>query len=392
MADYFAPYIDDSGLHIPEYQAILDKFIASTKSIYGQDIYLDIDSKDYQYISILALSAHDNNQALVEAYNCISPITAIGAALSKVVKYNGLRRQTASYSTCDVILTGTNGTVITAGSVKDISGNIWDLPTPLTIPVSGTLETTATSRTIGDITALAGAINIINTPTAGWISVTNPTSAIQGTPVETDAELRARQAISTFLPSSTVLEGTIARISALDGVTRNKVYENPTHYIDENGLMPHSIWAIVEGGTIADIAQAIYDNKGICGVNGDISYTVTGAEGVQEVIQFSRPNNTIIYVICDITPLTGYTSVVKTNIISAISDYLNSLEIGEDVIISSLYQAATSVIVNKSKPTFSITSIKAGIAPNPTLSLDITIEFNAVSYGNIANVSVEDGL
>ena len=61
---YFTPYIDDSGLHMPTYNDILADIIASMKAIYGNDIYLEADSADYQFISILALKIHDSYQAV----------------------------------------------------------------------------------------------------------------------------------------------------------------------------------------------------------------------------------------------------------------------------------------------------------------------------------------
>ena len=52
---YRAPYIDAAGLHITTYQEILEDMIADHKAIYGEDVYLEPESQDYQYISIHAL-------------------------------------------------------------------------------------------------------------------------------------------------------------------------------------------------------------------------------------------------------------------------------------------------------------------------------------------------
>lgn len=50
---YFKPYVDSTGLHIPTYNDILEDMIAAMKQIYGDDIYLDNSSPDYQLLSIL---------------------------------------------------------------------------------------------------------------------------------------------------------------------------------------------------------------------------------------------------------------------------------------------------------------------------------------------------
>ena len=73
---YFAPYIDDAGLHIPTYGDIRDDLVAQFKAIYGQDIYLENDSQDYQMISAFALKTYDTMQLLQVVYNNHSPKTA----------------------------------------------------------------------------------------------------------------------------------------------------------------------------------------------------------------------------------------------------------------------------------------------------------------------------
>ncbi|MGC8170052.1 baseplate J/gp47 family protein, partial [Salmonella enterica] len=77
------------------------------------------------------------------------------------------------------------------------NNNIWNLPASVTIPPSGLITVTATCAAIGAVSAPAGTITTINTPTRGWQSVTNPADAVPGAEVESDAALRSRQKIST---------------------------------------------------------------------------------------------------------------------------------------------------------------------------------------------------
>ena len=93
---YFTPYIDETGLHIPTYNDIRDDMIDGAKTIFGNDIYLENDSADYQLISIFAAKCYDTLQACAIAYNSRSPITAIGSGLDAVVKINGISRKPAT--------------------------------------------------------------------------------------------------------------------------------------------------------------------------------------------------------------------------------------------------------------------------------------------------------
>lgn len=388
---YAAPTITATGLIIPTYQDILQDLIDNFKNIYGQNVYLGVDSADYQMLSVFALKMSDTVQLLQLIYNNRAPVSAIGAALDSIVKLNGIARKAPTYSTVVLTLTGTAGTIILGGVVQDTNGNRWDLPNSVTIGVGGTVNATATCETAGAISADAGTVTAIVTPTAGWASVTNAAQAVVGQNVEADSALRARQAISTELPSITMLAGTIAGIAATLGVTRYNVLENPTNVVDSYGNPPHSITAVVEGGTDADVAQTIYNNRGIgCYTNGTTVVNVTDPNngGITMPIRFYRPTYVDIYVTLDIHTLTGWTSAVEDAIKAAIANYLNNLAIGELLTISGLYAAAMSVLASITQPSFSVRAVFADITPAPVVSNDIPMLFYQVTRGNIANVTV----
>jgi uncharacterized phage protein gp47/JayE len=359
---YFAPYIDDAGLHVPTYNSILQENINQIKSIYG-DIYLENDSADYQLVANLSLKIFDTYQAAQLAYNNRSPVTAIGTGLDLVVKMNGIRRKIATYSTCQVTITGTSGTAINSGIVQDIAGNKWDLPSIVTIPLTGSALVSAKCETIGPIYAGIGDISIIVTPTAGWESVTNEVEAVMGLPVEIDSELRARQYLSVALPSHSLFIGTVAGVANIPGVTRYKGYENTSNVTDSNGIPGHTICMVVEGALDSDIAWAIYANKGGgCGTYGTTTIAVLDPYSqITTNIHFYRPEYIDIDVLVQLTALTGYTSAVEDNMKAAIATYLDSLQIGEDVTISALYAVAMSVTDIKS-PAYSISAILIGAA------------------------------
>lgn len=381
---YTAPYIDDAGLHIPTYVDIRDDLIDQFKSIYGQDIYLENDSQDYQMISAFALKTYDTMQLLQIVYNNRSPKTAVGTGLDSIVKLNGIRRKEASHSTCEVILTGTPGTPIAAGVVEDESGNQWTLPENIVLSGS-TMQVTATCETLGAIEAGAGTITKIVNPQKGWTAVTNNDVAIPGQPVETDEQLRYRQILSVAIPSRNMLESTIAGIASVVGVTRYKVYDNDTNETDANGIPGHSIAAIVEGGTDDDIAEQIYLRKGPGGgTYGTIEVTFTASEGSDTTIRFSRPTYISIDVNIEIKPATGYTTVVYDAIKSNVESYIKALEIGDNVTRTGMLTAITATISNASRPSFILQGITLNKAGSTAGTADIEIAYNeAAQVGTV---------
>lgn len=385
---YFAPYVDAAGLHIPTYSDIRDDLVAAYKEIYGDDIYLDPDSQDYQMISAYASKTYDTMQLLQIVYNNHSPKTAVGSALSSLVKLNGIARKSASYSTCVLTLTGTPGTVIAAGVCKDSTGTLWDLPANTTL-TGETTEVTAICETLGAIEASPGTITKINTPQAGWTAVTNAVPAVVGQPVETDAELRARQSIEVAIPSQNMVESTIAGIASIDGVQRYRVYDNDTNLTDDNGIPGHSIAAVVEGGLDADVAAQVYLRKGPGGgTYGSSSATYINSSGLPNIIRFSRPTYTGIDVTVTVTPGTGFTAAILDTIKSNIQSYLTGLDIGVDVSYTGVLTGVIAAVDNPKHPSFSLTSLTLGASGESQGTGDVHIAWDAVA--SVGTISVTE--
>ncbi|HBS4774138.1 TPA: baseplate J/gp47 family protein [Klebsiella pneumoniae] len=335
------------GISAPDYQTVLDTITGYFQQIYGSDAYLEPDSKDGQLVALVALAIHDANNTAISVYRSFSPATALGDALTSNVKINGITRRAATNSTVDLLLTGTVGTTITNGSVRDTNGVIWNLPATVVIGTDGTVIATATCSSTGSVAAVAGSVNGINTPTRGWASVTNQLAATVGVAAETDAELRVRQSQSVALASLTPFDAVDGAIANVEGVTRHKLFENDTETTDANGLPAHSISAILEGGDATEIANTIRSTKGQ-GVStyGTTAVIVTDKYGNPYTIRFSRPVDVPIYVSITIQALTGYSSEVGDEMKAAVAAYINSLAIGDSVLLSRVYSPANLGVVS----------------------------------------------
>ncbi|KEI87647.1 phage Mu protein gp47-like protein [Clostridium botulinum B2 267] len=379
---YFAPYIDRTGLHMPTYIDVRDRLIEDARLIFGQDTYLGEDSQDYQWIATVSEKIYDAFQISQSVYNNRAPNTAIGTGLDSIVKINGIKRKKKDYSKCPVIISGIKNTTIKNGIVTD-KGNIkWNLPYTVTIPESGQIEVMAVCQIPGPIVANPGDITEIYNPTFGWNGVYNEVNAELGVYVEEDPKLRKRQSQSTAQASSSLLEGTRGAVAQVNKVKRSRVYENDTNQIDELGLPAHSITAVVEGGKDEEIAEAIRIHKGIgCYTNGDVSIKIKGIEGPP--IRFFRPKYIDIEVTINIKPLSGYTTDTTESIKKNLQTYLNSMEIGANLSLSSLWGSALQAMPNLMDPMFSITGITAARVKEEQKPDDIELKFNEVCRGNI---------
>lgn len=337
--------ITAAGCIRPTYPDVLAYVQASYRAIYGTDIVLDAATQDGQFMALLAAGIHDANGETLAAYNAYSPSTAQGAGLSSVVKINGIRRMSATFSTCDFLNVGQAGITVTAGVITDPAGNQWALP-DFTIPDAGQITVTGTCVTLGAVALAPGAVDTANgkgsiaTVQRGWQSVTNPAAAAVGAPVESDSALRQRQSVSTAIPSQSLLEGLYGTLLAVTGVVRCRPYENDTDYPDANGLPGHSICMVIDGGDAQVIADIIRRKKGNAGTYGTTVMTSTDGAGIVRNIAFSRSTAVPVSYAIQVRKLGGYTAKTDLDVRTAVSDWTNALGIGNSVYRDGAYLPA----------------------------------------------------
>jgi uncharacterized phage protein gp47/JayE len=396
-----AAQVDATGISAPSYPDIFASLQASFRQIYGEDAVLTADTQDGQFLAIFALAVHDANQTAIAIFNSFSPHYAQGAGLSSLVKLNGLTRLVPTKSTVDVLVSGSVGTVITNGIVGDGTNN-WDLPVMVTIPLSGEITVTATAEEDGSIAAAPGTVSRIVTPTLGWAEVTNPGAAAPGAPLETDATLRRRQDFSTALPAQSVVASISASLASVLGVTSFVIYENDTNVTDANGIPAHTICAVVEGGSVDDIAAAIALKKTPgTGTFGTTSVTVLDQSGVPSTIKFYVLAPVAMDIIVSVTALAGFVTSTADKIKAALVQYINNLDIGEDSYIGRLWgpadlqgqaaQDATGLLqgdLDVLSKTYKVTAVTQGAHGGALSAADFVVAFNQSAQTATANITV----
>ncbi len=392
---YFKPYIDETGLHLPLYQDVLNYLNDACRRIFGNDIYLEPDSQDYQANAEVADLWADVANLAQYVYNNRSIQFAKGVSVDGLLKINGLKRLKASRSVVILTCAGTPGTVIKNGIVTDSIGDVmWELENAV-IPESGSVDVYAMCRTAGQMYADAGTLTQIVTQTRGWESVTNKANAIVGKDIETDAAAKARQAISTARPSKTVLQGLIGGIAEIPGVLRYRVYENDTGETDEHGIPEHSVCCVIEGGDAVEIGNEIYLRKTPgCGTYGDVEVEVVLENPELDnppPMCFFRPSYIDIFVRVSVRRRTGYVDALAEQIKESVAGFINSLDIGESVSVSLLETVAQSVVPDLRSPVFTLSPtvpVVIGTEQEALEEADIEIDFRQAARCIADNVEV----
>lgn len=366
----------------------VEQLFTAYRLIYGEDISLDPDDLDAELLSIFAEGISNVDQLAQDVYNSFNPNSAIGAALSRLVQLNSIRRIAGAYSTVDVEVGGSNGTVIPAGQLlrSTYDNSQWTTTGDVTIGASGVALVSVRALVFGATVAPANTLTKIDTPIYGWQSVTNPTAATPGREEESDEELRQRRKSSTSTDAQGITDGIFGALLNLPNVRLAKVYENEQDVVDGNGQAPHSLNAVVEGGDIGAIALTLWLKRS-AGVTmlGAVEQDVVDSQGFTHTLKFDRPTKVEAYIVVNVTKLPGYPPDGAVQIKNALAAYgLDELDIGETLFNSRLYNPANSV------PNHFITSIYTGTAPGPVTEANIVPTYKQLVNIDPANITVNE--
>ena len=383
-----AVVMTDAGPVAPTYFEIVEYLKSENRKIYGEDIYLENDSQDGQWIGVIAKAIADCNSSAIKAYSTMSPKTATKEALARNVALNGIKPSPATYSTVDVVITGVAGTSITNANVSDTSNNIWVLPVSITIPPEGAIVVTATAEKAGAVIAMPNTVSIIGKPTRGWHGVSNPNSSSVGQDAESDTKLRQRQSLSTANASMSQLEGLRGAILALNGVTRCVTFENKSSLTDENNLPAKSACVVVHGGDSHQIAKLMHIKKSMgCDWHGNTDVTVLNVYNEPEVVSIYRADVTNISFKISITTKESYSADTGDIIKNLLAEYTNALNIG-DKITQNKITGVTNLYGAEQSQTYEVVSIKT-IANGIEHAGDYTLPFGNVAFCDATTITIE---
>lgn len=351
MSDNF----DSNGLQVATRTELLEALTQAFQTIYGADANLDQSSPDGQLLNIFAQGGVDIRELLMQIYNSFDPDNCSGRILDERCAINNIFRKGGTFTTVPIDIT-TNRTVTLQGldenyndvnatgyTIQDSAGNQFILVSTQTLQ-AGTTRVLFRSKDIGSVQTTLNTITIPVTIVLGVVSVNNPVDATEGKNEESDYDLKVRRRQSVSIGSSGCLNGLLATVLQLDGVTDAALYENFTGEVDANGTPAHCMWLVVEGGSDADIADAIYRKKSYgCNMRGNITYTITTVSAQQFVAKWDEPTEQELYLKFDIIPTS---STVQFDL-DAIKSYITSNEsfrIGQGAETSSLTTLAQQAI------------------------------------------------
>lgn len=421
--------VTSQGFVVKTFGEIQDALRTAFRGTFGAQVNVETRSRLGQLIELFSdplSEAWELAEVLSAAFD---PASAAGVLLENLTALTGTTRRAAFPSTVDLILVGTTGTNLPVGRVVRVDGTVaafeslalatlaatsaWGAATyavgdrrssdgavwlvtaigsgASTVAPTGAGPTFAEGSAIiwrrlgtgtgsivgafastvdGPIQGYAGTITVIDTPVAGWTGAFNLLDAAPGALEETDLELRTRRQREIAAIGTSPLPSITARLLRVAGVTSAVVFENTTD-VTVDGIAPHAIEAMVEGGADQAIWDALFFEGRAGGIEtsgGEVGGTMD-SEGNSHVVRFSRPTQVDTYQTLHVTkdpavfPVDG-----EAQIKAAVVAYGDARGVGLDVVASGVGAQAFKVPGVLEVPTVYI-----GTSPSPVSSAKIPI-------------------
>ena len=391
MANYI--FTDNNGIVVADTADIKETIQGEYQTALGADLSLEDSTPQGRLIDIEtdARTAVIENNVLIS--NSINFNLASGIMLDAWGANFGLTRGAATSSNVIATITGVAGTVISAGSqAATQNGDIFYLENMVTIPASGSVTATFLSLEKGTITCPVNSLTKIIDGTLGWETITNSASAVLGTETESDASFKQRFYDAGLFAGMSLVEDYNNALMNVPNVISCYVRDNGDSsaiVYDTVTIDGHSVFACVDGGDNTEVATALFKRKsGGCGWTGLTGQSVTvnvvdPTYGDTYPVTFNRPEQVSIYIA--VTASIGISIVedLETAIQNAITNYINTLKIGADVILLSLAAA-----INSAVPGINLTTLTIGTSSGSLASSNITIHINQVAKTITDNITV----
>ena len=363
--------LDDAGLHILNQAQIAEEMAQAVKTAttsdgmtlaFGPNWLTSLDSVDGQMINTIAEQLAGLHQVAQDLCASIG-IGGKGKVLESMLTIAGTPRKGKAFSTVVATL-GANagGATVPKNTIVKTSdtGVQFVVSVETVVPPSGTAPVVCAALEAGPVLAAAGTLTVIGTPVAGLVSCTNAADAVPGVLVEQDEDYRARHTQSVAGAGVQILDAILAAVLEVAGVTSCQVYENDTDLVDGDGILPHSVWVVVEGGADQAIINAIGVPKGGgARCYGATSGTWTDSQGHPHTIAFTRVSAVDWWIKLTCTPAASVAQHAALK--AAMVAYVNGL--GPGVAPNAL---SMSKVVSETVPTLTAVSFSVStVAPSP---------------------------
>ncbi|MGI4167695.1 baseplate J/gp47 family protein [Klebsiella pneumoniae] len=321
--------ITEKGIAVKTYDEVVASLESRFKLEFGDAFDVTPESPDGQNLRIMAAFIHDQWLLAEQAYHSYNPSVVTGVGLDNLVRLNGITRIVDEPTKVGLTFNATTsiGETVPMGTICETSDKV-QFQTLSDVVIPG--EVLAQCTQLGAINIGPNEVTKIVSDLPDDVSVNNFEAGVTGIVRETDSQLRARRERSLVRVGTSTAEAIYSAVADLN-LEFIAVLENDTD-ATVDGIPPHAFMTVVEGSTLALVAERVYRNKPI-GIQayGSTIITIKDSQGYDHEIGLSRPTPVPIYVRVKVVRPENAAINSLRDIRNALVDHVQGLQIATDV-------------------------------------------------------------
>lgn len=334
-----------NGFISPTFEEILDSIEADFRTRFGDDIVLTSNSMFGIIARLMAWRERDTWNQLQEVYYSSFINTGTETALDRQGANTGVTRKVEepSYGVIKVVTDGEYE--VQAGEVFSTEDGIEfvllnSIYTKQNSDGTWSGQGAVQSQDKGEFSNVkANTVTVVSNPDMNIISVTNPDPIGGGQDTESDEEFRDRLIDENTAKPGPTRNGIKSALRNLPGVKQVGIVDNPNNEADKYGNPPNSVHIYVLGGNDEQIAETIGSHIAVgVKLTGSRIISYTDEDGLQRSVPFDYAKERDIFVNVEIKTDSDFNEDSgKDEIMQNIQDYINSLQMGDSIILTKLY-------------------------------------------------------
>lgn len=396
MADPYK-YVAERGVIIPDTSDMQAQVEAEYRAVFGVDMSVDPGTPQGVLISMETTARAASAEQCALLANQIHPDYSQGQYLDALCALLGIYRRAATRTLKrGIVLGGLGGTVVPAGvRVRTTAGAVFLSMSQITIRSTGLSDPiNFQSLDYGPVPAAPGTLVNIGDTVLGWTNVIDNSDPVLGRDQESDAELRDRRTRMLAKQGRSSVEAQVSDLTGVEGVKSLQFRENiasTPEVIDGIPMVPHSVWACVDGSSDMDIARSLLENKtdGAAWNGAVLVDVLEPASGQTYLVKFDRPVTVPIAARVTVQVVPGASGDPVELIPQILEDYANGLiaPMRGFVVGAQVSPFQMSAAVSRSAPTFLVMNMevrKVSSATWETTTLPIALnELATLGAGSV---------
>lgn len=264
------------------------------------------------------------------------------------------------------------------------------------------LDVPCTAQVSGPLGAVSGTLTVVKTPAPGWRSAINLLDAVVGRNLENNTAFRLRRDSEVQATGNAATDAIRADVLRVGLGTDNpvlacRVFHNDTDTTDADGILPHSVEVLVEGGDDTLIAKSLLKTVAAgTRMLGTTPVVVQDSAGFDQTVRFTRPTLVPIWIIANVeynpktfpTDTAGASALLEAQLVFFGDAYSIGFSVRSTALQAQLFDGNSDELTPPVAGVLGVTSLLIGLVNPPVASTTIAIGPRALATFDTSRITI----